>query len=370
MPYPKCKVYSDGSHYIAIPYIPQKPRYKKRKKLPPPQPEMEVVEDEGPTPFDKFEQMSLFDESSADDAASEQKEELQALSVSSEEKVVNEDMKFPSRREIFERLYSEHINEPKKRRKKLLIEGMLPYCADYEEAKMYVENNLRRKRNNLIARRVRMTRKANLQSIQADFNFFVTLTYSDELHTEESFKAGVESCLRNLCNRKGWKYVGVWERSPKKRRLHFHGIFYIPEGTMPGKLFEKNDYSFRAHKRQVTVQNTYFNKRFGRSDFAALPETELRFALAYLMKYLGKTNEKIVYSRGTEQYFVSDVMEEDVVCRIGVGERKLLLYDDFVCWDEGEYLGKVNRELIRRLCAKQLLNRLKTKKVASYRQNA
>ena len=113
MPYPKCKVYSDGSHYIAIPYIPQKPRYKKRKKLPPPQPEMEVVEDEGPTPFDKFEQMSLFDESPADDAVSEQKGEMQDLSVSCEKKVVNEDKKPPSRREIFERLYSEHINEPK-----------------------------------------------------------------------------------------------------------------------------------------------------------------------------------------------------------------------------------------------------------------
>ena len=239
MPYPKCKVYSDGSHYIAIPYIPQKPRYKKRKKLPPPQPEMEVLENEGPTPFDKFEQMSLFDESPAGNAVCEQKEELRAPSVPCEGKGVREAKKPPSRREIFERLYSEHINEPKKRRKKLLIEGMLPYCVDYEEAKLYVEGNLRRKRNNLIARRVRMTRKANLQSIQADFNFFVTLTYSDELHTEESFKNGVKICLRNLCYRCGWKYIGVWERSPEKKRLHFHGIFYIPEGTMPGKMIDQ-----------------------------------------------------------------------------------------------------------------------------------
>lgn len=41
-----------------------------------------------------------------------------------------------------------------------------------------------------------------------------------------------------MCHRKGWKYVGVWERSPEKQRLHFHGIFYIPEGTMPGMLLE------------------------------------------------------------------------------------------------------------------------------------
>ena len=58
MLYPKCKVYSDGSHYIAIQYIPQKPRLKKDKKVKSLPPEMEVVEDEGPTPFDKFEQMS------------------------------------------------------------------------------------------------------------------------------------------------------------------------------------------------------------------------------------------------------------------------------------------------------------------------
>ena len=66
----------------------------------------------------------------------------------------------------------------------------------------------------------------------------ITLTYSDELHTEESFKKGVKICLRNLCYRNGWKYIGVWERSPEKKRLHFHGIFYIPEGTMPGRMID------------------------------------------------------------------------------------------------------------------------------------
>ena len=50
--------------------------------------------------------------------------------------------------------------------------------------------------------------------------------------------------------------------------------------------------------------------------------------------------------------------------------RKLLLFDDFICWDEGEYLGKVTRDLIRRLCAKQLLARIKKAKVVSCRQNA
>ena len=350
MPYPKCKVYSDGSHYIAIPYIPQKPRYKKRKKLPPPPPEMEVVEDEVPTPFDKFEQMSLFDESSADDAASEQKGELQDLSAPCTENKVNGEKKPPSRREIFERLYSEHINEPKKRRKKLLIEGMLPYCADYEEAKLYIESNLRRKRNNLIARRVRMTRKANWQSVQADFNFFVTLTYSDELHTEESFKKGVKICLRNLCYCNGWKYIGVWERSPEKKRLHFHGIFYIPEGTMPGRMIDVNDYNFKMKRRRVTHQNTYFNERFGRSDFEEIVDNGvLGDAMAYIMKYIEKSGERIVYSKNLPQFFLSDIMDWDIVCLYGEEERKFILSDKFGCWDEGVYMGEVSGDTIAQM---------------------
>lgn len=39
-------------------------------------------------------------------------------------------------------------------------------------------------------------------------------------------------------------------------------------------------------------------------------------------------------------------MEEDVVCPFGVEDQKLLLYDDFSCWDEGEYKGKASKEAI------------------------
>ena len=68
------------------------------------------------------------------------------------------------------------------------------------------------------------------------------------------------------------KYAGVWERSPEKKRLHFHGLFYIPDGTMPGELQEVNDFSLITHKRQTTIQNTYFNEKFGRSDFEKIDD--------------------------------------------------------------------------------------------------
>ena len=40
-------------------------------------------------------------------------------------------------------------------------------------------------------------------------------------------------------------------------------------------------------------------------------EKRLGNALAYLMKYIEKTGEKIVYSKGLPQYFISDIMDEE-----------------------------------------------------------
>ena len=42
-------------------------------------------------------------------------------------------------------------------------------------------------------------------------------------------------------------------------------------------------------------------------------------------------------------------MDEDVVTTIGLEDRKLLLFDDFECWDEGVSVGKVNADTISQL---------------------
>jgi len=72
-------------------------------------------------------------------------------------------------------------------------------------------------------------------------------------------------------------------------------------------------------------------------------------SVAYLMKYLEKTGEKIVYSKGLPQYFISDIMDDDVVTTIGLEDKKLLLFDDFTCWDEGEYIGTVSKNTIKQM---------------------
>ncbi len=67
------------------------------------------------------------------------------------------------------------------------------------------------------------------------------------------------------------------------------------------------------------------------------------------MKYIEKTGEKIVYSKNLPQYFISDILEDDIVCPIGQEDKKLLLFDDFMCLDEGVVMGKVCPEVIAQM---------------------
>ena len=98
------------------------------------------------------------------------------------------------------------------------------------------------------------------------------------------------------------------------------------------------------------MMKTFFNKRFGRSDFKPInTQADLSKELSYIMKYLEKTGEKVVYSKNLPQFFISDIMDEDVVTTIGQEDKKLLLFDDFNCWDKGVLMGKVCPEVIERL---------------------
>lgn len=336
MPYGETKVYFDGSHYIAIPHTtrPAKPRRIRKEE------EIEVAV--SPETADNDVENSPIDEQTvADENTSATGENLPSAT---DEKPVR--TRKTTRKELFDELYQKCLTMKKKERRECLINGMLPYFKTREDTEKYIDVNLERKLRNLISRRIRMCRKANLQQ----FNYFCTFTYDDKKHTGTTFKRRLKETLSNFYSRKGWKYIGVWERSPKKRRLHFHGIFYIPDGTMPGFMFEDNTYSFSEHKRQITIQNMYFADRFGRNDFEKIAHrSRLGDAMAYILKYIEKSGERIVYSKGLPQFFISDIMDEDVICTIGMEDQKLLLFDDFSCWDEGCYMGKVSPEVIAQM---------------------
>lgn len=343
MAFAETKVYFDGSHYIAIPHA-EKPPSKRPKKgledITPIKQSSEEQKSSGLMPVlrkDGKLPLEVLAETPKEQSKPQQPEKRKV--------VISDSVK--TKKDLFDELYKKYLLLPFKAREEQILADMTVFFPKDKKLDEYVKYNLEKKRRNLICRRTRMVRKANL----ADFNYFCTFTYSNELHTEETFKKTLKKTFTNFASRKAWKYMGVWERSPEKLRLHFHGLFEIPDGTIPGELKTKRDYSTTARKMQETLQSEYFNARFGRNDFKIIDEydNKLGNAIAYLMKYIEKTGERIVYSKGLSQYFISDIMDDDIVCPYGQEDKKLLLFDDFKCWDEGLYMGKASREVIAKM---------------------
>lgn len=299
MPYIETKIYSDGGHFIAIPPENFPSNKRKRKKPKPTQIKVQKTKAHSPTPKEKF-----------------------------------------------ETAYAESQKLPKRERKKYIKEKMQDIFDTEEETTAFIESNIERKKTNAIKRYSRLWRKVNLQK----WNYFVTFTYDDKKHNETTFKKTLRNTLKHAVSRKGWKYIGVWERSPEKQRLHFHGIFYIPENAMLGELTEVKDYSTKQHKMQTTFQNTHFLQYFGRNDFEPLGrKEEVTQSVKYLLKYIGKSGERLTYGGKLPTYFKGDILDEDIACGYGVDERKLLLFDNFTCIADGEILGKVSPEFIEKM---------------------
>ncbi len=299
MPYIGTKVYSDGGHYIAIPpeNFPSKQRRRKKPKHKP-----TTKHNTGGTPP-------------------------------------------TTPKEKFETAYAESQSLPKRERKKYIAEKLKDDFKTAEQVKEFVESNIERKKNNAYKRYTRLWRKVHLQK---EWNYFVTFTFDSTKHTEETFKKKLRNALKHAVNRNGWKYIGVWERSPEKQRLHFHGIFYIPQ--MIGELVEVKDYSTKSHRMQTTFQNTHFQKYFGRNDFKELCRREdIMQSVRYLLKYIEKSNERLVYGGKLPTYFVSDILDDDIICPYGVDDRKAILFDNFTCIDEGCIVGQASEEVIKQM---------------------
>lgn len=248
----------------------------------------------------------------------------------------------------FEQAFKKTPKGKKASKKEKLLKEFKPLFKTESEASEFVETQFERLNRNRIERYKRLKRKAYLQR----WDYFCTFTYSDEKHTEESFRKGLMNCLYHLSDRNGWKYIGAWERGDKTERLHFHALMYVPPNAMVGQFEENKDYNFKTHNTQVTNQNTFFNERFGRSDFNAIShQSEVEDSIHYMLKYITKNDEKVVYSRGLKSYISADILDEDIVCPYGDEDNKykFVLADNFTCITYGEILGRVCPEVLERM---------------------
>lgn len=162
-------------------------------------------------------------------------------------------------------------------------------------------------------------RRFKVKALNNDWNYFATFTYDPEKHTEESFVKTLKKKLQNLHSNYNWLYMGCFERSPQGR-LHFHGLLYVPDGKMRGAIREDVYYDVKGHKKAISYINEEFEEKIGRNDFKAITKLDLTFthALDYILKYIGKSNNKIVYSRGIkDDTFCLMDYEENIICPVG-----------------------------------------------------
>lgn len=211
---------------------------------------------------------------------------------------------------------------------------MLEMYADFDGLNDWLTEKVGRTIHNYFVRLKRFKRKAYLNR----WNYFVTFTYDDSKFKdggEQEFRRKLRKQLSNLHTRHGWKYMGVFERAPETGRLHFHGIAYVPNGEMVGEITEKEDYSIAKHKMQTRHENSYFEKRFGVNDFQELNDVQVRRgnAVGYILKYIGKTGDRVVYSRGIPTEICKELDSHDIAGEIQSFVTKYLLFDDVIDWE-------------------------------------
>ena len=155
MPYSQVKVYSDGSHYIGIPYMPD-PRARNRR------PRCEEV----------IEVKDQSNETAVPIEDTVVTEQTAQNSDNVQEKSAPPAVRQMTRKELFDELYQQTFGMKKREQKSYIVKLMLPYFKDGSSCRVFMEQNFERKHRNMICRRTRLWRKINHQR----FNYFVTVT--------------------------------------------------------------------------------------------------------------------------------------------------------------------------------------------------
>ena len=245
--YPNSKVYSDGFHYIAIPYEPNPSAKHKRVRV------EEVVEVED----QKAAESKQAEDEETDACEKETPAENKTSTESSKER------RYTTRKDEFERLYRESLELKPCKRKRYILEEMKKLFPNDVKIGDYVCDRWQDKERAMLAKRQRFMRKAHLNH----FNFFATFTYNDAKMDEAAFKRKLTQTLQNFHKRRGWTYMGVWERGSSTDRLHFHCLLNIPDGQMIGETIETEEYDYKKERRIRYTHNTFFDKKYGRNEF-------------------------------------------------------------------------------------------------------
>lgn len=118
--------------------------------------------------------------------------------------------------------------------------GILKLYPDMDKLDEYITDKIKRKLNNLLHRKKRFRRKANLNR----WNYFVTFTYDDTKHTAESLKRNCVSAFQ-ICILAGVGNIWAYSSKPPKRGVCTFTDLYM---YLRGKCSE------RLRKSKIMIQ--------------------------------------------------------------------------------------------------------------------
>ena len=130
--------------------------------------------------------------------------------------------------------------------------------------------------------------------------------------------------------------MGVFEYSPEKERLHFHMLAYIPDGQMLGMIEEKQSYSPQEGRMRTRRENNFFAAAFGVNDFTEIDDAAIHHGgtVEYILKYMEKQGERIVYSHGIMTAICKKLTATDIITEfLHYGCETCLLFDNTVSWE-------------------------------------
>lgn len=343
-----CKVYRDGGmHYIAI--APSEGYMGVRRKPPPEEPI--VVVDQPPVSGEEEKAETLLvkedisDISTAEELSSPECLDEKAVVSAEDIAVTPGESRISTRSEEFLRWYRQSLELKKKERYSFIASKMAPYFTDKEELHRFLHRKLACRERAKMTKRLRCIRRAALH----DMNYFCTFTYDSKKMNEEEFEKKLLNTLSHFASRKGWKYMGTWERGKETDRLHFHSLMHIPDGTMSGELVKKREYDVKKKRMDERIENTFFEKKYGRNTFEFVDGTALTIntAIEYIIKYLEKDGGRIICSKGLHTFLETDIDNKDIVCRLREGEdKKYILFDDFKVYKDGKELGTISPSVL------------------------
>jgi hypothetical protein len=104
---------------------------------------------------------------------------------------------------------------------------------------------------------------------------------------------------------------------------------------MVGEIVPKREYSTKRKERRTRYGNTFFDEYFGISDFQEINPVLLKRGgtSRYLIKYITKTGEKVVYSRGIPAEIYKELSDNDIVDTYLDFVTKYVLWDDVIDWE-------------------------------------